>query len=48
MIPMEFLVLSLHIMLLTEMTEKDTLNRRLDELLELEEDRVLEGFHQGI
>ena len=45
---MEFLVPNLHVMLLTQMIEEDILKKRLDDIMELKEDRLLVGFHQGI
>ena len=46
--PMEFVVLSPRVALLTQIIEEDALKKRLDALLELEEDRFLAGFHQGV
>lgn len=44
--PMEFLVPSLCIALMTKMTKKGALEKRLKELMELEQDRIIAGYHQ--
>ena len=44
---MGLMVPSLYVVLLAQMTEEDTLNRILDELIELEEDILLARFHLG-
>lgn len=45
---MEFLVPSLSVTLLTHMIKEGALQKRLDELLELEKDRFVARFHQGV
>ena len=45
---MEFLVPSLCVILMIEMTEKGALEKRLDELMELEEDKIIASFHQQV
>lgn len=44
--PVEFIVPSLCIALLTHMTEKNALQCRLDELISLEKDWLLVGYNQ--
>ena len=46
--PMEYVVPSLKIAALTEMTDIETVNDRLLHLLGLEEDRFIAGFHQQV
>jgi hypothetical protein len=46
--PMEFRVLSLHIVALTEITDSGTVEKRLSELEEMEEDWFVAGFHHQI
>ena len=48
MIPMEYIVPSLKIATLTDMADEETVNERLLNLVELEEDRFVEGFHQQV
>ena len=48
MMPMEYVVPSLKIAVLTEMTDVETVNERLLHLLGLEEDRFIAGFHQQV
>ena len=45
---MEYIVPSLKITTVTDMVEKETLNERLLNLVELEEDRFVAGFHQQV
>lgn len=45
---MEFLVPNLNIVLMTNMTEDDMLQKRSEELVKLEEDRYVTGFDQQI
>ena len=47
-IPMEYIVHSLRVATLTEMTDEETLNERLLHLVGLEEDRFIVGFHQQV
>ena len=46
--PMEYILPSLRIAQLTEMADIDTLEERLAQLLNLEEDRFIAGFHQKV
>jgi hypothetical protein len=46
--PVEFIVSSLHIVMLTELTNFGAIEKRLLELVELEEDRFIAGFHQHV
>jgi hypothetical protein len=46
--PMEFIVPSLHIVALGEITYLSAIEKRISELVELEEDRFVVGFHQHI
>jgi transposase InsO family protein len=47
-IPMEYIVPSLKIAVLTDMADAETMNERLLHLVGLEEDRFLAGFHQQV
>ena len=44
--PMEYIVSSLKITALTDMVDEEAVNERLLNLVELEEDRFIVGFHQ--
>ena len=46
--PMEYIIPSLKIVMLTDMEDEDTLSERLMHVLELEEDRFIAGFHQQV
>jgi hypothetical protein len=46
--PMEFLVPSLCIVAMTDLTDSDTIEEILSQLLILEEDRFVAGFHQQV
>ena len=46
--PMEYIVPSLKIVALTDMSNQDTVNERLLNLVELEEDRFVTRFHQQV
>ena len=46
--PMEYVVPSLRIAVLTDMEDEETVNERLLHLLGLEEDRFIAGFHQQV
>jgi hypothetical protein len=48
MVPLEFLVPSLCVAAITHMTERGTVQDRLNQLMIMEEDRILEGFHQQV
>ena len=45
---MEYIVPSLKIATLTDMVDEETVHERLLKLVELEEDRFVEGFHQQV
>ena len=47
-VPLEFLVPSLHVATITNMTERDVVKERLSQLMEIEEDRIMVGFHQEV
>ena len=46
--PMEYIVSSLRIAMLTDMADCETMEERLVQLMELEEDRFLAWFHQQV
>ena len=46
--PMEYIIPSLRIAQITKMANIDTMNERLAQLLALEEDRFIAGFHQKV
>jgi hypothetical protein len=46
--PTEFIIPSLCIIALTKLTDFDAMEKRLSELVELEEDRFDVGFHQQV
>lgn len=46
--PMEFIVPSLRVTTITNITEIDTMQTRLDKLMELEEDRFIVGLHRRV
>jgi hypothetical protein len=46
--PLEFVVPSLRVSLTTQMTNDQSLQHRLDELMELEEDQIMAGFNQVV
>ena len=46
--PMEYILPSLRIAQITEMADTDTVEARLAQLLALEEDRFITGFHQKV
>jgi len=48
MVPLEFLVPSLHVVIITNMTERGVVKDRLNQLMYMEEDKILEGFHQEV
>ena len=47
-VPLEFLVPSMRIATITNMTEWGTVHERLNQLMIMEEDRIMEGFHQEV
>ena len=46
--PMEYIVLSLRVVVITEMTNVDVMEERLLQLIHLEEEHFVAGFHQNI
>ena len=46
--PLEFLVPRLHVEAITQMTERGAVQERLNQLLTMEEDQILSGFHQQV
>jgi hypothetical protein len=47
-VPLEFLEPSLRLAAITNMTEKCAVKEILNQLMEMEEDRILVGFHQEV
>jgi hypothetical protein len=47
-VPLEYFIPSLHIETITNMTERDTIQERLAQLMELEEDKIMAGFHHEV
>jgi len=47
-VSLEYLIPSLHIVAITNMTERGTAQERLAQLMELEEDSIVVGFHQEV
>jgi hypothetical protein len=47
-VPLEFLVPSLRIAAITQMTERSAIQEILNQMLAMEEDRILAGFHQQV
>ena len=48
MVPLEFIVPSLCVATVMNMTERGTIQDRLNQLMIMEEDRILAGFHQQV
>ena len=46
--PMENIIPSLRVAQITKMADTDTMNERLAQLLSLEEDKFIAGFHQKV
>jgi hypothetical protein len=46
-VPLEYLIPSPHIVAITNMTERSTAQEILSQLMELEDYRIMVGFHQG-
>lgn len=46
--PMEFIVPSLHVAAITDLSDSRAIEERLSQLLQLEEDRFVTGFHQQV
>jgi hypothetical protein len=47
-VPLEFLVPSLCVVAITNMTERGEIQESLNQLMEMEEDKILAGFHQEV
>jgi hypothetical protein len=47
-VPLEFVVPSLRVISITNMTEQGTIQERLSQLMSMEEDMILVGFHQEV
>jgi hypothetical protein len=47
-VPLEFLVLSLRVETITQMTERGTIQERINQLMTMEEDHILAWFHQQV
>jgi hypothetical protein len=47
-VPLEFLVPSLRVATITKITERGAVKESLNQLMEMEEDRILEIFHQEV
>jgi hypothetical protein len=47
-IPLEFSVPSLRVAAITNMTERGAVHERLSQLMEMEEDNIMAGFHQEV
>jgi len=47
-VPLEYLIPSLCIAYITDMTERDGTSKILVQLMELEQDRIIVGFHQEV
>jgi hypothetical protein len=48
MVSLEFLVPSLRVAKITNMTERGAVKERLNQLMEMEEDMIIIGFHQEV
>jgi hypothetical protein len=48
LVPLEFLVPSLRVEVITNMKERGAIQERLRQLMEMDEDRILIGFHQQV
>ena len=46
--PMEYIIPSLRVVAITEMTDADVVEERLLQLIHLEEERFIVGFHQNV
>jgi len=46
MMPMEYIIPSLRIASFTDMADLDIMKERMSQLIALEEDRFIAGFHQ--
>jgi hypothetical protein len=47
-VPLEFMVPSMRIAEITNVTKRGAIQERLIQLMEMEEDKILEGFHQEV
>lgn len=46
--PMEFIIPSLCIIMVTKLTDSNAVEQRLEKLLQLEEDMLMASFHQNM
>ena len=44
-VPLEFFIPSQHVAVITHMTERGAVQERLSQLMSMEEDRIIAGFH---
>jgi hypothetical protein len=47
-VPLEYLIPSMHIEAITNMKERGAVQERFDQLMELEEGMIIDGFHQEV
>jgi hypothetical protein len=47
-VPLEFMVPTLHIAAIPNMTKLGAVEERLSQIMEMEEDKILAGFHQEV
>jgi hypothetical protein len=47
-VPLEFPVPSLCVATITNMSERGTIQEKLNQLMGMEEDRIISGFHQEV
>jgi hypothetical protein len=47
-VPLESMVPSLCVAIITNMTERGSVKERISKLMDMEEDRILAGFHQEV
>jgi hypothetical protein len=47
-VPLEFLIPSLRVAGITQMIERGTIQERLNQLMIMEEEQILAGFHQQV
>jgi hypothetical protein len=48
MVPLEFMVPNLRVATITNMKKRGAIQKRLSQVMEMEEDRILAGFHQEV
>jgi len=47
-VSLEYLIPSLHVATITNMTKRGAVQKRLSQFMELEEDMIMVGFHQEV